>query len=87
MQVVDVAEALPRMQALASRLWTADVRQHPGQLAWSAAYALPEELDHGPVAIASVDDLDTAWAWQEAPGWLEICVDPDRPEDADTVLG
>lgn len=87
MQVVDVGEALPRMQALASRLWSPDARQHPGQLAWSVAYALPEDLDHGPVAIASTDGMDTAWAWQETPGWVELCVDPDHPDDADTVLG
>ncbi|MEO5853966.1 MAG: GNAT family N-acetyltransferase [Nocardioides sp.] len=87
MQVLDVAEALPRMQGLASRLWSPDARQHPGQLAWSAGYALPEDLEHGPVAIASTGTLDTAWAWQEAPGWMEFCVDPADASAAHTVLG
>jgi len=90
MQVVEVAEALPRMQGLASRIWTPEARHHPGQLAWSVAYALPEALDHGSVAIASVggaDGVDGAWAWQEAPGYVELCVDPVYPEEARTVLG
>lgn len=71
-----IDDALPTMQALASRLWSPESRHHPGQLAWSAAYALPEELDHGPVA--SIDG--TAWAWAESDDWLEICVDPAAPE-------
>ncbi len=71
-----IDDALPTMQALASRLWSPEARHHPGQLAWSAAYALPEDLDHGPVA--TIDG--TAWAWAETDDWLEICVDPAAPE-------
>lgn len=71
-----VAEALPAMQALASRTWTPEARHHPGQLAWSAAYAMPADLDHGPVASIG----DTAWAWAEADDWLELCVDPGTPD-------
>ncbi len=87
MEVVPVAEGLPRMQALASRLWSRESRQHPGQLAWSVGYAVPEELDHGPVALASVGDLDVAWAWQESPGWLELCVDPAHLQAGRDLLG
>lgn len=87
MQVVEVAEALPRMQGLASRIWTPRARHHPGQLAWDVGYAMPEALDHGSVAIASADGVDVAWAWQEAPGHLELCADPGHPKEARTVLG
>ena len=70
---LEIDLALPRMQALASRLWSRTARHHPGQLAWSAAYGEPEALDLGPVFV-----LDDAWAWPESPGWLEVCgVDPD----------
>jgi GNAT superfamily N-acetyltransferase len=70
---LDIDTALPRMQELASSLWSRTARHHPGQLAWSAAYGEPEALDLGPVFV-----LDDAWAWLESPGWLEVCgVDPD----------
>jgi len=71
-----VLDALPAMQALASRVWSPEARHHPGQLAWSAAYGLPADLGHGPVA--SIDG--TAWAWAESDDWLELCVDPRTPE-------
>jgi predicted N-acetyltransferase YhbS len=80
-----VAEALPAMQELASRTWTPEARHHPGQLAWSAAYALPQELDHGPVALWTAGTEVVAWAWREEPGWVEVCVDPARPELVDAV--
>ncbi|KRE94081.1 hypothetical protein ASG76_11835 [Nocardioides sp. Soil774] len=65
---LDVEDALPRMQALSSRLWTPEARHHPGQLAWSAAYGEPDVLDLGPVFAA-----DDAWAWLESRDWLEVC--------------
>lgn len=65
---LDVEQALPRMQALASRFWSHRSRHHPGQLAWSATYGEPEALDLGPVFL-----LDGAWAWLESPDWLEVC--------------
>ena len=72
-QRLDVEQALPRMQALASETWTTAARHHPGQLAWSAAYGEPEALDLGPVFA-----VDGAWAWLESPGWLEVCgADPE----------
>ncbi|WP_374453972.1 GNAT family N-acetyltransferase [Nocardioides sp.] len=61
-------DALPRMQALASDLWSHRSRHHPGQLAWSAAYGEPEVLDLGPAFL-----LDDAWAWLESRDWLEAC--------------
>ena len=65
---LDVEQALPRMQALASRTWTPESRHHPGQLAWSAAYGEPDVLDLGPAYV-----LDDAWAWLESLDWLEVC--------------
>lgn len=65
---LDVEQALPRMQALASRTWSPESRHHPGQLAWSAAYGEPDVLDLGPAYV-----LDDAWAWLESLDWLEVC--------------
>lgn len=64
----EVEDALPRMQALASRLWSPEARHHPGQLAWSVTYGEPQVLDLGPVFEA-----DDAWAWLESREWLEVC--------------
>jgi GNAT superfamily N-acetyltransferase len=70
---LDIEQALPQMQALASRLWSPDARHHPGQLAWSAAYGEPEALGLGPAFL-----LDDAWAWLESADWMEVCgTDPD----------
>jgi hypothetical protein len=75
---LDVEHALPRMQALASQLWSPQSRHHPGQLAWSAAYGEPQVLDLGPAFL-----LDTAWAWLESRDWLELCgTDPGAVEAA-----
>lgn len=84
--VLPIAEALPAMQALASRLWSTGSRHHPGQLAWSAAYALPEELDHGPVLLGGDPGEPVAWGWAESDDWLELCVDPARADIATTVI-
>lgn len=87
--VLTIGEALPAMQALASRLWSTESRHHPGQLAWSAAYALPEELDHGPVLLVGGPGGDpgepVAWGWAESDDWLELCVDPAHPHAADVA--
>ncbi len=71
-----IAEALPGMQALASRLWTPETRHHPGQLAWSYSYGEPDALGHGPAALLERDEDVVAWAWAESDDWLELCVDP-----------
>jgi predicted N-acetyltransferase YhbS len=75
---VEVAAALPEMQALASRLWTRESRQHPGQLSWSLFYA--EDLRPGPVELAPAEGEVVGWAWAESDDWLELCVDPGHPE-------
>ncbi len=80
-EVVDVDRALPEMRAVASRL-TPRSYQHPGQVAWSARYALPDDLDHGPVCLWRTGGRAVGWAWLEAPGWLEWCVDPSYDEVA-----
>ncbi len=81
-----VAEALPAMQALASRIWTSESRHHPGQLAWSYAYGLPEDLGHGPAALVRRDDEVVAWAWAESEDWMELCVDPTALDAGDEVV-
>ena len=70
---LDIEQALPQMQALASRFWSPEARHHPGQLAWSAAYGEPEALGLGPAFL-----VDDAWAWLESADWLEVC-GTDRP--------
>jgi hypothetical protein len=82
-----IAPALPSMQALASRIWTPESRHHPGQLAWSFAYGLPEELGHGPAVLLSRDDEVVAWAWAEADDWMELCVDQSALDAGDAALG
>ena len=84
--VEPIAEALPAMQALASRLWTPDARHHPGQLAWSFAYGLPEVLQHGPAVVFSRDDEVVAWAWAESDDWMELCVDPTALDAGDAAI-
>ncbi len=66
------------MQALASRLWTPQSKQHPGQLTWSACYA--EDADRSPVALWEDDGRPVAWCWAESDDFVEVCVDPERPE-------
>jgi GNAT superfamily N-acetyltransferase len=74
-EVLDLDAALPAMHEVASRL-TPGSWQHPGQVTWSARYALPDDLDHGPVGVFRVDRAPVGWAWPESPGWVEWCVDP-----------
>jgi predicted N-acetyltransferase YhbS len=87
---LSIDEALPRMQALASRaMATAGAsrsRHHPGQLAWSARFAEPKDVEHGPVAVFSEGGADVAWAWLESPSWGELCVDPAHPEAAHAAV-
>jgi predicted N-acetyltransferase YhbS len=81
-----IDEGLARMQALASRTMAAvgasRARHHPGQLAWSARYAEPAAVTHGPVAFWPGGGADAAWAWLESPTWAEPCVAHDHPEAA-----
>src|SRR4029077_18347947 len=74
-ETLDVDRALPEMQEVASRL-TPTSWQHPGQIAWSARYALPEDLEHGPVRVFLAGDVAVGWAWRESPDWMEWCIDP-----------
>jgi predicted N-acetyltransferase YhbS len=75
---VEVTAALTDMQRLASRLWTRDSRQHPGQLSWSLFYA--DDLPPGPVETAGSGGEVVGWAWAESDDWLELCVDPAHVE-------
>lgn len=76
---------LRAMQELASRLWSPTSRFHPGQLAWSRYYRPvdPATLDDGEaIAIWSDGDETVGFGWAEAPDWLELQVDPGRPDVA-----
>lgn len=85
--MTSIDEALPAMQELAARLWSPASRHHPGQLAWSARYALPEELDHGPVRLfRGPGGRVVGWAWAESPDWLELCVEPGLPDVVDEAV-
>lgn len=81
-----IAEALPLLQGLATRIWTPDSRHHPGQLAWGYAYGEPEALQHGPAAVLERDGELVAWAWAESPQWLELCVDPAAVDAGEAVV-
>jgi len=80
-----IDSALPAMHELASRL-TPVVWQHPGQVSWSARYALPEDLQHGPVRLFFHDEQPVGWAWAESPEWMEWCVDPAHPDVAEQAV-
>lgn len=82
-----IADALPAMQSLASRIWSRDSRHHPGQLAWGYAYGVPEDLGHGPALVLRREDEVVAWAWAEAEDWMELCVDPAAPGAGDVAIG
>ena len=84
-EAVDIDRALPEMRAVASRL-TPTSWQHPGQITWSARYALPEDLDHGPVWVFRDGALPVGWAWVESPDWMEWCVDPDHAGVAERAV-
>jgi RimJ/RimL family protein N-acetyltransferase len=80
---------LRAMQQLASRLWSPTSRFHPGQLAWSRYYRPvdPSALDEGEaIAVWTDDDEVLGFGWAEAPDWLELQVDPSRPDVAAEVV-
>lgn len=82
---MEVEQALPEMQALASRIWSRESRHHPGQLSWSVYYG--EGLTPGPVEVVRVRDQVVGWAWAETDSWLELCVDPAYAEVAADLVG
>jgi hypothetical protein len=77
------------MQALASRLWTPSSRFHPGQLAWNR-YHRPVDpaglYDGESISLWTERDEVVGFAWAEAPDWLELQVDPARPDVAEQVV-
>lgn len=77
------------MQQLASRLWSPTSRFHPGQLAWSRYHRPvdPSALDEGEaIAVWTDGDEVLGFGWAEAPDWLELQVDPSRPDVAADVV-
>jgi len=81
----NIDAALPAMHEVAARL-TPISWQHPGQVTWSARYALPEDLDHGPVHVFDRGGVAAGWAWAESPEWMEWCVDPAYPGVAEEAV-
>lgn len=79
-----MAAALPDLQALASRLWSRESRQHPGQLTWSLYYA--EDLRPGPAEVTRAGGEVVGWAWAESDDWLELCVDAAHREVAADLI-
>lgn len=80
---------LRAMQDLASRLWSPTSRFHPGQLAWSRYYRPvdPAALDDGEAVAVWTEAGETlGFGWAEAPDWLELQVDPARPDVAEEVI-
>jgi predicted N-acetyltransferase YhbS len=80
---------LRAMQELASRLWSPTSRFHPGQLAWNR-YDRPVDpaaLEEGEaVAVWSDGGQTVGFGWSESPDWLELQVDPARPDVAEEVV-
>ncbi len=85
MSDLSIDTGLPQMHEVAARL-TPGSWQHPGQVTWSARYALPEDLDHGPVHVFRRDGVPVGWAWLESPEWMEWCVDPAYPGVAEEAV-
>ena len=80
---------LRAMQEMASRLWSPTSRFHPGQLAWSRYYRPvdPAGLDDGEaISVWSDDGLTVGFGWAESPDWLELQVDPGRPDVAEELV-
>ncbi|GAA2745658.1 GNAT family N-acetyltransferase [Terrabacter aerolatus] len=77
------------MQDLASRLWSPSSRFHPGQLAWNHASRPIDAEPRGAVEAAAVwseAGRTLGFGWAEAPDWLELQVDPARPDVAAEVV-
>jgi len=72
------ADLLPKLQAVATRLWRPSTWQHAGQLAWSSAFV------DVPTPAAAWDDA--AFGWLESPDWLELAVDPAQSRLVDDVV-
>ncbi|WP_374970037.1 GNAT family N-acetyltransferase [Terrabacter sp. BE26] len=80
---------LRAMQDLCSRTWSPASRFHPGQLAWSRYYRPvdPVVLEDGEaIGLWTEEGRVVGFGWAEAPDWLELQVDPARPEVAAEVL-
>ena len=80
---------LRAMQAMCTRLWLPTARFHPGQLAWSRHHRPVDPSAPAPGEAISLwwdgDDV-VGFGWAEAPDWLELQLDPSRPEIAEEVL-
>ncbi|TQM62446.1 GNAT family N-acetyltransferase [Humibacillus xanthopallidus] len=80
---------LAAMQSMASRLWTPRSRFHPGQLTWNR-YSRPVDPtsldDSEAIAVWTDGDETVGFGWAEAPDWLELQVDPARPDIAEELV-
>jgi ribosomal protein S18 acetylase RimI-like enzyme len=73
------------MQALTRRTWSHDSPCHIGDLAWQRYMHVGREGEWS-TRLWEVDGEVRAWGWSQAPGDLQLYVDPAYPELADEVL-
>ena len=74
---------LRAMQAMCSRVWSPSARFHPGQLVWNRYSEPVDPSQPGPdeaIALWWSDGEVVGFGWAEAPDWLELQLDPTRPE-------
>lgn len=74
---------------MCSRLWSPAARFHVGQLAWNRYSHPVDPMTTGPGEAISVWRTDgdvVGFGWAESPEWLELQVDPARPEVADEIV-
>ena len=73
------------MQALTQRTWSHDSPCHIGDLAWQRHMHTGREGEWS-WRLWEVDGEVRAWGWSQAPGELQLYVDPAHPELADEVI-
>jgi len=78
-------EDLRGMQALTRRTWSHDSPCHIGDLAWQRYMHSGREGEWS-WRLWEADGEVRAWGWSQAPGELQLGVDPAYPELADEVI-
>ncbi|MFI9382660.1 GNAT family N-acetyltransferase [Kutzneria sp. NPDC052558] len=78
-------EELRGIQELTQRTWSHDSPCHIGDMAWQR-YMHSDREGEWSWRLWEVDGQVRAWGWSQAPGDLQIGVDPAHPELADEVI-
>ncbi|SEG91441.1 Ribosomal protein S18 acetylase RimI [Thermomonospora echinospora] len=76
---------LRALQGLVRRVWSPGCQYHVGDLAWQRRQHLGREGEW-PTALWEQDGVVVGWGWAELPGFLNLLVDPARPNLIDAVL-